>query len=130
VASDDRGGGAGEKQDRVGDFLRRRQPPHRGHRDRHGGIDVLVNGAGISLRHPALDHPLADWEEVVAVNMTGVFLCARAAARHMRARNNGAIVNIASTMGFSGGGVYPNVSYLATKGAVVNMTRAVLININ
>jgi NAD(P)-dependent dehydrogenase (short-subunit alcohol dehydrogenase family) len=94
---------------------------------RHGGIDVLVNEAGISLRHPALDHPLADWEEVVAVNMTGVFLCARAAARHMRARNNGAIVNIASTMGFSGGGVYPNVSYLATKGAVVNMTRALAV---
>jgi NAD(P)-dependent dehydrogenase (short-subunit alcohol dehydrogenase family) len=94
---------------------------------RHGGIDVLVNEAGISLRHPALDHPLADWEEVVAVNMTGVFLCARAAARHMRARNNGAIVNIASIMGFSGGGVYPNVSYLATKGAVVNMTRALAV---
>jgi NAD(P)-dependent dehydrogenase (short-subunit alcohol dehydrogenase family) len=95
---------------------------------RHGGMDVLVNGAGISLRHPALDHPLADWEKVVAVNMTGVFLCARAAARHMRARNNnGAIVNIASTMGFSGGGVYPNVSYYATKGAIVNMTRALAV---
>lgn len=94
---------------------------------RHGGIDVLVNGAGIGLRHPALDHPLADWEKVVAVNMTGVFLCARAAARHMRARNSGAIVNIASTMGFSGGGVYPNVSYHATKGAVVNMTRALAV---
>ena len=94
---------------------------------RHGGIDVLVNGAGISLRYPALDYPLADWEKVVAVNMTGVFLSARAAARHMRARNNGAIVNIASTMGFSGGGVYPNVSYHATKGAVVNMTRALAV---
>jgi NAD(P)-dependent dehydrogenase (short-subunit alcohol dehydrogenase family) len=94
---------------------------------RHGGIDVLVNGAGIGLRHPAVEHPLADWDKVVAVNMTGVFLCARAAARHMFARGGGAIVNIASIMGFSGGGVYPNVSYQATKGAVVNMTRALAV---
>ncbi len=94
---------------------------------RHGGIDVLVNNAGIGLRHPAVDHPLADWDKVVAVNLTGVFLCARTAARTMLARGGGAIVNLASIMGFSGGGVYPNVSYQATKGAVVNMTRALAV---
>ncbi len=94
---------------------------------RHGGIDVLVNNAGIGLRHPAVDHPLADWDKVVAVNLTGVFLCARTAARTMLARGGGAIVNLASIMGFSGGGVYPNVSYQATKGAVVNMTRTLAV---
>ncbi len=94
---------------------------------RHGGIDVLVNNAGIGLRHPAVDHPLADWDKVVAVNLTGVFLCARTAARTMLVRGGGAIVNLASIMGFSGGGVYPNVSYQATKGAVVNMTRALAV---
>ncbi len=94
---------------------------------RHGGIDVLVNNAGIGLRHPAVDHPLADWDKVVAVNLTGVFLCARTAERTMLARGGGAIVNLASIMGFSGGGVYPNVSYQATKGAVVNMTRALAV---
>ncbi len=94
---------------------------------RHGGIDVLVNNAGIGLRHPAVDHPLADWDKVVAVNLTGVFLCARTAARTMLVRGGGAIVNLASIMGFSGGGVYPNVSYQATKGAVVNMTRTLAV---
>jgi len=95
--------------------------------ERHGGLDVLVNSAGIGLRHAAVDHPLGDWDKVVAVNLTGVFLCSRAAARHMMRRGGGAIVNLASIMGFSGGGLYPNVSYQATKGAVVNMTRALAV---
>jgi NAD(P)-dependent dehydrogenase (short-subunit alcohol dehydrogenase family) len=93
----------------------------------HGGVDILVNSAGIGLRHAAVDHPLADWDKVVAVNLTGVFLCSRIAARRMMHRGGGAIVNLASIMGFSGGGIYPNVSYQATKGAVVNMTRALAV---
>jgi NAD(P)-dependent dehydrogenase (short-subunit alcohol dehydrogenase family) len=93
----------------------------------HGGVDVLVNSAGIGLRHPAVDHPLADWDKVVAVNLTGVFLGSRIAARSMISRGGGAIVSLASIMGFSGGGIYPNVSYQATKGAVVNMTRALAV---
>lgn len=93
----------------------------------HGGVDILVNSAGIGLRHPAVDHPLADWDTVVAVNLTGVFLCSRIAARSMISRGGGAVVNLASIMGFSGGGLYPNVSYQATKGAVVNMTRALAV---
>ena len=94
---------------------------------RHGGIDILVNSAGIGIRRAAVELPLADWDKVVAVNLTGVFLCSRAAARHMMRRGGGAIVNLASIMGFSGGGLYPNVSYQATKGAVVNMTRALAV---
>jgi NAD(P)-dependent dehydrogenase (short-subunit alcohol dehydrogenase family) len=93
----------------------------------HGGIDILVNSAGIGLRHPAVDHPVGDWDRVVAVNLTGVFLSSRIAARNMISRGGGAIVNLASIMGFSGGGIYPNVSYQATKGAVVNMTRALAV---
>lgn len=95
--------------------------------ERHGGVDITVNGAGIGLRHDAVEHPLGDWDKVVAINLTGVFLCARAAARHMMRRGGGAVVNIASIMGFSGGALYPNVSYQATKGGVVNMTRALAV---
>lgn len=95
---------------------------------REGRIDVLVNNAGTAVRKPAVELSLEDWDKVVAVNMTGVFLCSRAAARHMiAAGDGGAIVNVASIMGLSGGGLYPNISYQTTKGAVVNMTRALAV---
>jgi NAD(P)-dependent dehydrogenase (short-subunit alcohol dehydrogenase family) len=93
---------------------------------RHGRLDILVNSAGIAIRKSALDLPLEEWERVMAVNATGSFICARAAARHMLAQGNGRIVNIASIMGFSGG-IYPNVAYQTSKGAVVNLTRALAV---
>ena len=95
---------------------------------RYGRVDVLFNNAGIALRRPSVELSLEDWNKVVAVNMTGVFLCAREAARHMLAGGRGGrIINTASIMGISGGGLYPNISYQATKGAVVNMTRALAV---
>jgi 2-deoxy-D-gluconate 3-dehydrogenase len=93
-----------------------------------GKIDILVNCAGIAIRRPATEVSLADWDKVIAVNMTGTFLFSRAAARHMiAAGKGGAIVQIASIMGLSGGGLYPNISYQTSKGAVVNMTRALAV---
>ncbi len=95
---------------------------------REGGVDILINNAGIAIRRPAVELALADWEKVIAVNMTGAFICARVAARHMIAGGKGgAIVNVASIMGLSGGGLYPNISYQASKGAIVNMTRALAV---
>ncbi|MCB1379489.1 MAG: SDR family oxidoreductase [Alphaproteobacteria bacterium] len=94
----------------------------------HGAIDILINNAGRAIRHPALELSIADWDKVVAVNQTAVFLCSRAAARRMiTSGRGGAIVNTASIMGLSGGGLYPNISYQTTKGAVVNMTRALAV---
>ena len=95
--------------------------------DRFGRIDILVSSAGRAIRRPAVEHSLEDWNKVVAVNMTGVFLCARHAAMRMKDTGGGAIVNVASIMGLSGGGVYPNISYQTTKGAVVNLTRALAV---
>ena len=94
-----------------------------------GPVEVLVNNAGTALRRPTAELSLADWEKVVAVNMTGVFLCCRTAARAMAPRRSGSIVNMASIMGLSGGGLYPNLSYQATKGAVVNITRALAVEL-
>jgi 2-deoxy-D-gluconate 3-dehydrogenase len=95
---------------------------------REGRIDILVNSAGAVIRRPAVELTLADWDKVVAVNMTGVFLCCRTVAQYMQKdERGGAIVNIASIMGLSGGGLYPNISYQSSKGAVVNMTRALAV---
>lgn len=91
----------------------------------NSGIDILVNNAGLAIRKPAVELTREDWQRVVDVNLTGLFLCARAAARHMR--HGGAIINMASIMGLSGGGLYPNISYQATKGAVINLTRALAV---
>jgi len=94
---------------------------------RYGRLDILVNNAGMALRKPTLELTLADWEQVVDVNLNAVFLCSRAAGRTMVAAGRGAIVNVASMMGLSGGGLYPNLSYHSSKGGVVNLTRALAV---
>ena len=97
-----------------------------------GAIDILVNNAGIAVRKTSLDISRAEWERVIAVNLTGLFLCSRIAARAMKQNGadglprGGAIVNLASVMGFSGG-IFPNPAYQASKGAVVNLTRALAL---
>jgi NAD(P)-dependent dehydrogenase (short-subunit alcohol dehydrogenase family) len=93
----------------------------------HQRLDILINNAGIAIRKPSTELALADWNRVLEVNLTGVFLCARSAARFMIAQGSGAIVNTASIMGLSGGGLYPNISYQSTKGAIVNLTRALAV---
>ena len=94
--------------------------------ERHGGIDFLVNNAGRAARKPATELSREEWQDVLDLNLTAVFTCSRAALPHLKQRGGGAIVNLASIMGFSGG-IFPNASYQATKGAVVNLTRALAL---
>jgi len=91
-----------------------------------GGIDILVNNAGRAIRKPAAEITRAEWQSVIDLNLTALFLGSRIAARYMRRRGGGSIVNLASIMGLSGG-IFPNASYQASKGAVVNLTRALAL---
>jgi NAD(P)-dependent dehydrogenase (short-subunit alcohol dehydrogenase family) len=93
---------------------------------RIGTIDILVNNAGRAVRKPAVAVKKAEWDAVIELNLTALFLCSRLAHPHMKKRGGGAIVNLASIMGLSGG-IYPNASYQASKGGVVNLTRALAL---
>lgn len=89
----------------------------------HGGIDVLVNNAGV-VAHGAFDATMpALWQRLLDVNLTGVYHCVQAVAPHMRDRRRGAIINLASVSAMRGGGSIGNVWYGATKAAVVAMTK-------
>jgi NAD(P)-dependent dehydrogenase (short-subunit alcohol dehydrogenase family) len=94
--------------------------------EQHGRLDILVNNAGRVARKPAVDLDIADWQAVIDVNLKGTFLCSRIAHPYMKQRGAGAIVNVASIMGLSGG-LFPNASYQAAKGGVVNLTRALAL---
>ncbi len=89
---------------------------------RLGEIDILVNNAGRAARKPAVDLGKEEWEKVLELNLTATFLCSRNVHPYLKKRGGGAIVNLASIMGFSGG-IFPNASYQASKGGVVNLTR-------
>jgi len=93
-----------------------------------GSLDILVNNAGIAVRKTALEISTEDWDRVLGVNLRGLFLCSRVAARTMKEAGGGAIINLASIMGFSGG-LFPNPAYQASKGAVVNLTRALALEL-
>jgi 3alpha(or 20beta)-hydroxysteroid dehydrogenase len=90
--------------------------------DDHGRVDVLVNNAGILFWATMTETALDDWERIVAVNQTGVFLGMRAVASHMSARGAGSIVNISSIGGLRGASSC--FAYGATKWAVRGMTKS------
>jgi len=91
-----------------------------------GGVDVLVNVAGIGSTTNAPDTPLAVWEDVFAVNSRGTFLCCKHAIPGMVERGGGAIVNLASVAGMVG--LRNRAAYCASKGAVIALTRALAID--
>lgn len=87
----------------------------------HGKIDVLVCGAGIRPVGNAVDQAIEEWEACMRVNLTGVFVCDRNAARHMIQRKSGSIVNIASVNGVLA--VTGMAAYCASKAGVISVTR-------
>lgn len=89
-------------------------------------LEILVNNAGIASLSPSVDMSLDEWKKVIDVNLTGVFLCARTAAREMIKKKYGKIVNVASIYG-AVGDIYPTAPYYASKGAVINLTRSLAI---
>jgi len=93
--------------------------------DAFGGLDVLVNNAGIIHVNPLLEETLEDWNALLAVNVTGVLLGMQAAIPALRARGGGSIVNISSIFGLAGASGY--VAYCASKAAVVMMTKTAAI---
>ncbi len=92
-----------------------------------GGIDVLINNAGISIRHPFLEITPAEWDQVIAVNLTGVFYMAQTAARHMWERGGGVILQTASTNGLVGQPYYAD--YNATKAGVIELTKSMALEL-
>ncbi len=88
-----------------------------------GRLDILVNNAGIAGRAaPLWEQTDEDWSKILAINLTGVFLCSRAVIQHMRTQRYGRIINIASIAGKEGN---PRMSgYSATKAAVIGLTKS------
>src|ERR1700687_4363868 len=91
------------------------------------GVDVLINNAGISIRHNFLDITPEEWDRVIAVNLTGVFYVAQTAARHMMERGGGVILQTASTNGVMGYPFYAD--YNATKAGVVELTKSMALEL-
>ena len=94
--------------------------------ERDARIDVLVNCAGIALAGSAQSTSLAEWDRVLAVNLTGTFLVTRHVVPHMMRRRSGAIVNVASDAALVG--QRDQVAYCASKGGVAQFTRAVALD--
>ena len=96
-----------------------------GVRDRFGRLDILVNNAGLGANHPAEEVTEADWDEMMNVNLRGLFFCCRAAGRIMLAQGSGRIVNMSSQAGVVG--IRDHSVYSASKGGVNLLTKVLAL---
>lgn len=92
-----------------------------------GALDVLINNAGISIRHRFMDISSQEWREVIDVNLNGVFFVAQQAARRMLAGEGGVILNMGSTNGLMGYPFYAD--YNASKAGVIELTRSMALEL-
>jgi len=92
-----------------------------------GGLDVVINNAGISIRHKFLEIAPEEWDRVLAVNLNGVFYVAQTAAKYMMQHDGGVILNMGSTNGIVGHLYYAD--YNATKAGVIELTRSMALEL-
>jgi len=92
-----------------------------------GKIDILINSAGINIRGPIDEVTPEDFAKVMEVNVTGTWLASRAVTPHMKKNGSGKIINLASTLGLVG--LANRTPYASSKGAVVQMTRALALEL-
>ncbi|MDB5289572.1 MAG: short-chain dehydrogenase/reductase [Phycisphaerales bacterium] len=92
-----------------------------------GRIDILINSAGINIRGPIESLTLEQFQQVMAVNVQGTWLCCRAVVPHMKQTGWGRIINVASTLGLVG--LAGRTPYASSKGAVVQMTRTLALEV-
>jgi meso-butanediol dehydrogenase/(S,S)-butanediol dehydrogenase/diacetyl reductase len=96
--------------------------------DQHfGGLDILINNAGISIRHAFMDITPEEWRRVIETNLNGIFYAAQQAARRMLARKGGVIINMGSTNALTGYHYYAD--YNASKAGVVELTRSMALEL-
>jgi NAD(P)-dependent dehydrogenase (short-subunit alcohol dehydrogenase family) len=93
-------------------------------KDRFGKIDILINNAGIGINVPAEKMGKEEWDRVIEVNLTGVFLCAQAVGREMIKQKKGNIINISSMSALIVNRPQPQISYNASKAGVIMITKS------
>jgi NAD(P)-dependent dehydrogenase (short-subunit alcohol dehydrogenase family) len=93
--------------------------------ERHGRIDILVNNAGVGTNHDALDVTEEEWDELLDVNLKGLFFACQAAGRHMVRAGYGRIVNMSSQAGHVG--IRRHAGYSASKGGVELLTKVLAL---
>jgi len=92
-----------------------------------GGLDVLINNAGISIRHSFKDITPGEWQQLMGVNLNGVFFAAQQSARRMLAAGGGVILNMGSTNGLMGCPFYAD--YNTSKAGVIELTRTMALEL-
>lgn len=92
--------------------------------ERLGPIDILLNNAGVAANSPAEETAIEEWQQIIDVNLTGTFLCAKHVGRRMLERESGSVINISSMSGLVANYPQPQVAYNASKAGVVMVTRS------